>query len=73
MRVRCRVFLVAAEQEAVVSGDLQIIRVELKYCEACGALRLRPRGSKAPYCGRCAKIMAQLANTTRTAMGEKRA
>jgi len=73
MRVRCRAFLIAAEQEEIVNGDLQITRVELKYCEACGALRLRHHGSKTPYCARCAKVMAELASSTRTAMEGKRA
>ena len=65
-------FFLAAEQEALVNGDLQIIRVELKYCEACGALRLRARGSNAPYCGRCTAVMSQLPRTTRAAAPAER-
>ena len=34
--------------------------VELKYCEACGVLWLRPRGKPAIYCIRCKQIMAEL-------------
>jgi len=53
-----------------VNGELRVIRMELKYCEACGALRLRPHGSDAPYCGRCAKVMAGLSRTVRTKPAE---
>jgi len=65
-------FLVAAAlgPEAIVSGELQVIRMELKYCEACGALRLRPHGSNAPYCGRCARVMTELSRTVRTKPAE---
>ncbi len=65
-------FFVAARLrlEAIVNGELQVIRMELKYCEACGALRLRPHGSEAPYCGGCAKVMAGLSRTVRTKPAE---
>jgi len=64
-------FVVAAPgPEAIVNGELQVIRMELKYCEACGALRLRPHGSNAPYCGGCAKVMAGLSRTVRTKPAE---
>ncbi len=33
-----------------VAGSL-----ELKYCEFCGALWMRPRGSVEPYCPRCTR------------------
>jgi hypothetical protein len=55
-----------------MKGDLQVIRVELKYCEACGALQLRPHGSNAPYCGRCAQVMAQLSRARRTKPAERK-
>jgi len=29
------------------------IRLELKYCESCGALQLRPMGSGLLYCATC--------------------
>jgi hypothetical protein len=48
-----------------MNGELQAIRVELKYCEACGALWMRPRSSHAPYCRRCEKVMAGLSGTDR--------
>ena len=33
---------------------------ELKYCERCGGLWLRPRGGEAVYCGRCAVAIREL-------------
>ena len=35
------------------------IRMELKYCERCGGLWLRPAGSGLSYCGSCAAQMAE--------------
>lgn len=35
-------------------------KMELKYCERCGGLWLRPRDSEAVYCARCAEAMAEL-------------
>ena len=29
------------------------VRVELKYCESCGGLRVRPMGSGLVYCATC--------------------
>ena len=55
----------AAKGEAIVTGEVRAIRLELKYCEACGALWLRPRSSNAPYCTRCEKVMAELCRTNR--------
>ena len=43
-----------------MSKEFEGIHMELKYCEACGALWLRPRNSQAPYCRRCEKVMAEL-------------
>jgi len=56
----------------MVNEHLQLIRVELKYCEACGALRLRRQGSGTPYCGPCAKVMAELSRTTRKNPAEEK-
>jgi hypothetical protein len=40
--------------EAVMeSGDLEIIRLELKYCERCGGLWLREQGNERVYCAAC--------------------
>lgn len=33
--------------------DLNIILLELKYCERCGGLWLRPRGSEEVLCASC--------------------
>lgn len=35
-------------------------QVELKYCERCGGLFLRPQGSPRAYCVPCAPLMAEL-------------
>jgi len=34
-------------------------KLELKYCEGCGALCLRPAVQKKPYCTRCEARLAQ--------------
>jgi hypothetical protein len=36
------------------------MHLELKYCERCGALWLRPKGSDLIFCVGCAKAMAGL-------------
>lgn len=36
------------------------VGLELKYCERCGGLWLRPRGSAGVYCRPCHSIMAAL-------------
>ena len=36
------------------------IQLELKYCERCGGLWLRPRGSDLVFCASCARAMAGL-------------
>jgi len=35
-------------------------QLELKYCERCGALWLRPVGGEQIYCAGCARQMSQL-------------
>jgi hypothetical protein len=35
-------------------------QVELKYCERCGGLWLRPKGSRRVYCASCWPAMAEL-------------
>jgi hypothetical protein len=37
-----------------------LVYFQLKYCERCGGLWLRPDGTAAPYCPNCARIMAAL-------------
>jgi len=36
------------------SGNWEIIRLELKYCECCGGLWLRRQGMGRVYCAACA-------------------
>ena len=42
----------------------EIQPMELKYCERCGALWLRPGGSARVYCPACAAFVAQLPPTS---------
>ncbi len=44
--------------EAIV--EIEIIEVELKYCERCGGLWLRPCGSGRVFCAKCAPKMAAM-------------
>ena len=41
----------------------ELSTLELKYCERCGSLWLRPRTSRAVYCTACARRMRQLPPT----------
>jgi len=43
------------------SSSAPLLTLEPKYCEACGAIRLRPSGSEAIYCERCARRLAEIA------------
>ncbi len=40
----------------------QEIQVELKYCERCGGLWLRPRGADGVYCASCRGRLAAMPN-----------
>jgi len=40
--------------------EIEIIEVELKYCERCGGLWIRPCGSERVFCGDCAPKMAEI-------------
>jgi uncharacterized Zn finger protein (UPF0148 family) len=40
----------------------QEIQVELKYCERCGGLWLRPRGTDGVYCASCQVRLAAMPN-----------
>jgi hypothetical protein len=33
------------------------VQLELKYCERCGGLGLRPQGSEGAYCGSCQRTL----------------
>ena len=48
--------------EGIEAGSIQL---ELKYCERCGGLWLRPKGSELVFCAACARVMAGLAPNTR--------
>jgi len=39
---------------------LEIVRLELKYCERCGGLWIRTRGTEDVYCPTCALEMLDL-------------
>jgi len=40
--------------------DVEIIEVELKYCERCGGLWIRPKGSQRVFCAACAPTMEEI-------------
>lgn len=42
-----------------------LVYFQLKYCERCGSLWLRPDGTASPYCPNCEHIMAALPARTR--------
>lgn len=44
------------------SGDLSL---ELKYCERCGGLWLRPAGGSQVYCAPCAREVEEMPPTAR--------
>jgi Zn-finger nucleic acid-binding protein len=46
--------------KAKESGKSQESSLELKYCERCGGLWLRPAGGGQIYCTICARAMAEL-------------
>ena len=42
----------------------QYPKLELKYCERCGGLWLRPQGGEAVYCASCAHAINELPPVT---------
>jgi hypothetical protein len=46
-------------EEAIELGEIE--EVELKYCERCGGLWLRLKGSQQVYCSPCVPKMAEFA------------
>lgn len=36
--------------------DVEVVRMELKYCERCGGLWLRARGDAGVYCKVCGEV-----------------
>jgi hypothetical protein len=43
-----------------VDSPTNTLRLELKYCERCGGLWLRPTGGEQIYCSACGRAMAEL-------------
>ena len=39
---------------------VEVVELELKYCERCGSLWLRPKGVQEVYCTRCLAQIARL-------------
>jgi len=39
--------------------EVEVIELELKYCERCGGLWLRPRGADGVYCPPCLSKMVR--------------
>jgi len=44
-----------------------LVFFQLKYCERCGGLWLRPDGAVSPYCPACERFMAGLPSRARLA------
>jgi Zn-finger nucleic acid-binding protein len=44
-----------------IEKDPGLVHLELKYCERCGGLWLRPAGTSKVYCGGCAPAMSEMA------------
>jgi hypothetical protein len=49
--------------------ELEIIQLELKYCERCGALWMRILGSQDVYCPACVAPMLELPGVRRRKTG----
>lgn len=47
------------------SEDLNIIQLELKYCERCGGLWVRRQGCEEVYCAACAIEMMDFASSSK--------
>jgi hypothetical protein len=47
------------------NNSTEQVNLELKYCERCGALRMRPVGGEQIYCVDCARQMAELPPASR--------
>jgi len=45
--------------------ELEIIHLELKYCERCGGLWMRPLGSQEVYCNTCVAPISELPGVRR--------
>jgi hypothetical protein len=49
-----------ARENRTADGSTNALRLELKYCERCGGLWLRPTGGEQIYCAACGRAMAEL-------------
>jgi hypothetical protein len=53
-------FIAGLKVEGIMKVDeLEVVGLELKYCERCGALWLRPCGSEQAYCAICIPKMLE--------------
>jgi hypothetical protein len=41
--------------------DIEVLQLELKYCERCGGLWLRVRGTQDVYCAPCSEALSEVA------------
>ena len=57
--MRRRAFIIEIEHLALQGRDMKIISYELKYCERCGTLKLRPLNSGSTYCRRCEGLLTR--------------
>lgn len=46
--------------------EMEVIQLELKYCERCGGLWLRIRGTEDAYCCSCSAAMSEVAVARRS-------
>ncbi|MGA2387378.1 MAG: hypothetical protein ABSF97_00330 [Candidatus Sulfotelmatobacter sp.] len=53
--------------EVVDDSAEKMLSFELKYCERCGGLWLRPMGGEQIYCVACGRAMAELPQQSRKA------
>jgi hypothetical protein len=51
------------EETVMEVEEIDVIEMELKYCERCGGLWLRTRGTAEVYCPPCAPKMQEHANS----------
>ena len=46
--------------------EVEVLQLELKYCERCGGLWLRVRGRQDVYCSSCAGAVSEVAISRRS-------
>lgn len=57
--------------KATEIGSANELQFELKYCERCGGLWLRPTGGGQIYCVACGRAMAEMPPASRKAGGAR--